>query len=470
MSDAVADGGPRRHYLIGRLERLRRHLRVHFTRAFLGGISSSAIVAGFLDATGVSWSLIAYISLAAGVTAAILTGQGLSSPRTRYLLLSLGRPMPGAPDGGPAHGSLVAASRSAPVRQIEAARCPDPVYAGGLRMLCGSSHPLIVVPSNRRDVGKAHELLFPLFTAGQRHSRVQVDLLAAGIPLKPYEFERELPDGAQDPEHTLAIKDLVYVPELADALRRAGARIRSPLLWPEHCVDPALLAARDLVIVGGADTNFWHATLFEPVVREFERPKSSVPLAMDLRDATGQLPAYGSRVLTARLAGLSALFPHTRGDEAEFDERVFPTYGMVLACRNPFAAAVDRSHWCVFIAGTRSLGTSGGVLALAAMLNAMHADPERNFFSLAPTAAPDVRARVSAVLYRTREVEQAVLRRSGRLLPRTRRLLEPEGLDLNYSDSYMPTAVEYLGYETGVPEWRTLGRIPDAECECADCR
>jgi hypothetical protein len=152
-------------------------------------------------------------------------------------------------------------------------------------------------------------------------------------------------------------------------------------------------------------------------------------------------------------------FPHAREDQVELDERVYPAYGMILACRNPFAAALGRSHWCVFVAGTRSLGTSGALLALVMMLRAMRDDPATNFSVEVPTESAKVRAPVSAVLCRTTEVEQAALRRDGRLTPRQRRRLAPEGLDLLYSDSYVPVEVEYLSYADGKPRWAALGRL-----------
>ena len=137
-----------------------------------------------------------------------------------------------------------------------------------------------------------------------------------------------------------------------------------------------------------------------------------MPLAIDMREP-GELPTYGSRMLTAQLSGSGAVFPHSRAEQVQLDERLYPTHAMILACRNPYAAAAGRSRWVVFVAGTRSLGTSGAVLALTLMLRRMRADPEANFYSEVPTSARRVRAPVSAVLVRVAEVEQAVLRRDG---------------------------------------------------------
>ena len=68
---------------------------------------------------------------------------------------------------------------------------------------------------------------------------------------------------------------------------------------------------------------------------------------------------------------------------------------------------------------------------------------------------------VSAVLIRVAEVEQAALRRDGEVQPRMRRRLPPEGLDPHYSDSYVPTEVDYLAYggSGAAPQWATLGRL-----------
>jgi hypothetical protein len=463
---AVQQGDPPgRDYLTSTGERLRRHVRVHGTRALLGGVTASGVLAGFVSAAGMQWSLLTYIGLAAAFSLLILLASSLPGWRARRMLLGRGTAAHAA--GRPHQLELVAVAPSAPLRQIAAARCDDPVYGAGLRVMLTPSRPIVVIASNRRDVSREHELPLPLFTDGRRRrTRVEVDPRQFGIPMSPYTFERELPEGVQDTDHTLAIKDLVFVPELAAALTEGAATqetlLEAPVMWPEHCVDPAQLAQRDVVVVGGPDTNFWHGALFEPVARSFAAPASSVPLALDLRDASGILPAYGSRSISVVLADTSAVLRHTREERTELDERLYPTYGMILACRNPFAAAVGRSHWCTFVAGTRSLGTSGAVLALVMMLRAMRRDPSLNFFSEVPTDSPKVRARVSAVLCRTVGVEQAVLRRDGRLTAREVRRLAPEGLDPRYSDSYIPVEVEYLGYADQTPRWTRLGRLAGA--------
>ena len=189
-------------------------------------------------------------------------------------------------------------------------------------------------------------------------------------------FDRELPEGVQDVDHTLAVKDLVFLPELAAALTGGDETADAPVMWPEHCVDPVLLAEHDLVVVGGPDTNFWHGGLFEPVAREFARPRSSVPLALDMREG-GAFPSYGSRSLTTVARRVVGGLPARPGARGPADERLYPTHAMILACRNPYAAALGRSRWCVFVAGTRSLGTSGAVLALTLMLRQMRARPGR---------------------------------------------------------------------------------------------
>ena len=75
-----------------------------------------------------------------------------------------------------------------------------------------------------------------------------------------------------------------------------------------------------------------------------------------------------------------------------------------------------------------------------------------------------MRARVSAVLIRVAEMEQAVLRRDGTLQPRQRRRHPTEGLDPHYphySDTYIPTEVDYLAYDDpgAAPHWTPLGGL-----------
>jgi hypothetical protein len=449
--------GPDRDYLTPFGERLRRHLSANGSRALLGGISSSAVIAGFLSATQVNGTLLEYIGVACVFSAIILLGLAVPAWRLRAFVVPSRRVV--TRPGRPRQLELVAARPGAPTRQLAAARCDDPVYGAGLRVLLSPARPLVVIPSNRRDVGREHELTLSLFGQGLRRTRVDVDPRSFGIPLAPYSFERELPEGVQDTDHTLAVKDLIFVPELAALLRGSDPLADAPMMWPEHCVDLAQLAERDVVVVGGPDTNFWHGAMFEPVARQFASPPSSVPLALDLRERSADLPSYGSRTMSVALAGLSSALRHTRQDRAELDERLYPTYGMVLACRNPFAAAIGRSHWCTFVAGTRSLGTSGAVLGLVMMLKAMRDDPAVNFFSEVPTDSSDVRARVSAVLCRTLGVEHSMLRRGNALVPRGRRQLPSQGLDPMYSDSYVPFEVEYLSYGGGDPRWVSLGRL-----------
>ena len=219
--------------MLTRAERFRRHLRVNSGRAVLGGISVSGITAGFMDATDQHWDLLWYIVLAAVVAAAILAGLGAAGRRLRLLLLVPGTARARTAPGRPRQLELVPTSRGAPVRQVAAARCDDPVYGAGLRALLEPSRPLLVIPSNRRDVGREHELLLPLFADRERRSRVEVDLSRLRIPVPPYAFDRELPEGVQDVDHTLAVKDLVFLPELAAALTGGDETADAPIMWPE---------------------------------------------------------------------------------------------------------------------------------------------------------------------------------------------------------------------------------------------
>jgi hypothetical protein len=455
------EGPSERQYLSSRYERFLRHIRQNGGKAAVTGVSVAGILAGFMSAAGILLPLLAYIGIIAFVGALALAIFGLPGKPSEYLGLWLGSRRDRNDLGRPRQLELAI---SAPYRKgaslVLANRCDDPVYGAGMRALTGNSQPIIIMPSNPRDVGKPHELLWPIFVSGRSRSHVELDLRAVGIPLPPLDFERELPEGAQDPDHTLAIKDLVYLPELALALTEAGACAGTPVAWPEHCVDPLLIAERDVIVIGGPDTNFWHAALFEAVSRHFEVPESSVPLALSLRELRNGYPVYGSRSILLRLHEPADL-PRTDGGSAELDERIFPTFGMMLACRNPFAAAVGVSRWCVFVAGTRSLGTSGAVLGLTAMLRSMRNDPDLNFTSTVSTARPGVQAQVAAILCRTTGVERAMVRRDGKVLQRRRHELQPVGLDPDYSDTYLPTNVEYLRYEGVGSAWAPLCSIPE---------
>jgi hypothetical protein len=265
----------------------------------------------------------------------------------------------------------------------------------------------------------------------------------------------------QDADHRLAIKDLVYLPHLASSLSVGGLSLETPArpsIWPEHCVDLPLVIDRNVIVVGGADTNFWHAAFFEPTYQRFAEPRSTIPLALELREAGDPLPRYGSRRLSVQLAGdipgLSGSPPYT------LDERLFPTYGMILACQNPFTLRSDPQAWCVFLAGARSLGTSGAVLALAAMVHAMRRDQQQDFGSLVDTEDPTVKARVSAVLCRTTRVEVGARRLEGGISTRSVRSIPVDRLDGDYSDTYVPAEVEVLDYSSGVPTWRLLTPAP----------
>jgi hypothetical protein len=484
MASVQPDPQVRRNYLLSRRRRLSRHLRAHGYRSLLGGITATGVLAGFLSASEVHWNLLTYIAVASLSAAVILCALGLRTlPRYGLPVIrpfeswrtvgswSSSRQPAQEEDvpGRPRQLAPVPAANWPPARRA-LVRCDDPVYGAGLRVLLPPSRPLVVISSNRRDVGRDHELTLPLFSDHGRRTQVEVDLRPFGVPLPPYGFERELPEGGQDVDHTLAVKDLVFVPELAAALSgdgRLGDAKAGPVMLPEHCVDAALLAERDVVVVGGPDTNFWHGALFEPVARQFALPRSAVPLALDLRDVSAGFAVYGSRSISVQLTDLGTVFRHTREERADLDERLYPTYAMALATRNPFAAAVGRSHWCVFVAGTRSLGTSGAVLGLVRMLRAMREDEDLNFSSLVPSTTPGLSAQVSAVLFRTTEVEQAMLRRGGELIERRRRTLAPEGIDPYYSDTYVPVGVEYLSYsgylptdpgtqDPPAPQWRLL--------------
>jgi hypothetical protein len=443
------------------MERLVEQLRQFGVRSVVLAITAVGILAGLLSASDISEPLWLYVGMTALAFVLVLVSFMLGAPRYRLWLFSLvyRRPVARDPQNRPFHGNIHGSSADAPVLQIAIGRHVDQVYESGFRALLDVRDPIAVIASSPRDVASRSELPSGMFSRGGSRTECTVDPAAFGVPIRRYTFGRHLTEGNQDIDHMLAVKDLMYLPHLAGAFRVSGARgnaTAEPFVWPEHCVDIPLLADRDPIIIGGGDSNFWHAALFEAVFRRFATPPSTVPLALDLRYMSGQISFYGSRTINVHLAGRDRIPGLEGARHFELDERRFPTCAMILACENPFAGALKQSRPCIFIAGTRSLGTSGAVLALAAMLERMRSDERINYFSFVQTADPDVKARVSAILCRTVVVEHAAEHGPAPLRRRRRVPIPTDKADPSYRSSYVPTAVEYLDNTRERPEWRLL--------------
>jgi hypothetical protein len=432
-------------------------VRRYGMRSFLVAISAVGVLAGILSASAITLALWKYVVITAATYLVVLLAFTLSSPRYKFWLFSLvyRRPRGRTAGVGPSWRHVVGTSPDAPVHQVAAGRKIDRIYEGGFRTLLEAENPVAIIASSPRDVSDPEALPAGMWGRGASRTECLVDPSVFGIPLERYSFERHLTEGRvgrQDIDHMLAIKDIVYVAELAHALRPNGST-GEPFVWPEHHVDIPFLACHDLVVIGGGDSNFWHAALFEPVRQSFLSPPSTIPLALDLRDSGGEISFYGSRMINVALAGKEKIPGLEKARRFELDERRFPTCAMLLAVENPFARALQRSHWCVFVAGTRSLGGCGAVLALAAMIEQMRADPSVNFGSLVETAEPDVAARVSALLVRTTAVEYAA---EGHDDARGRRDIPVDGPDPDYRDSYVAVGVDFLDNLDGTPVWRPL--------------
>jgi hypothetical protein len=337
---------------------------------------------------------------------------------------------------------------------------PDPVYIGTFRSLLHDDvRALIVTPCNPRDVSRPENLLNPIVVAQWDGAPLKVDL---GRWTTGVELIRQLPRG-NDVNHTFASRDFCYVAELSQQLARIGTP-STPVSRPEHCVDPDLLAEHDLVVLAGPDTNFWHAALYEAVARRFERPQSSVPLAVGLRDDSSHgLPIYGSADLFTRVVG-AARSVGLRADAAgavRISEVARPTMGFVLATTNPLSDPA-RPRWCVFSAGLRSVGTMAATLCLTSLLRALRADERRDFWSLVPS--PDVSGAVgtvAAMLVRASTVEAAGAPDGAR----TARTMPHDRPDPDYRDSYIVTGAEVLDCHPAEPAWRpvTIDSFPTYE-------
>jgi hypothetical protein len=448
------------------LERAIAPVRQYGIRSFLIAVSVVGVVAGILSASGVTLPLLVYVVMAAAVFAIAVLALTFSQPRYKFLLFSLVYRRPARRDtqGRPRYRHIVGETPNAAVFQVAAGRRIDRVYEGGFRSLLEANDPIAIIATSPRDVSDPTRLPAGMFNPRGSRTECAVDPTEFGIALDPYVFERERSEGTQDTDHMLATKDLVFLANLGQALRAdAGAGPASePFIWPEHCVDLPFLAHHDLCVVGGGDTNFWHAALFEPVYQSFRDPKSTIPLAVDLRETEN--PFYSSRTINLRMAGREQIPGLEGARRFELDERNFPTCGIILACENPYARASERHHWCAFVAGTRSLGTAGAMLGLTAMLERMRDDETVNYASAVETGEPGVVAHVSALVTRVTEVEHAA--ETGRA--RARYAVATDRPDPDYRDSFMPLTVEYLDNLGEKPEWKLLVslRPPDeAEAE-----
>lgn len=425
--------------------------------SWLSGVTIAATVAAFLSASGVPEPLWFYLALAAAGTGVSFVVFALGHPRYRFKVLALGMKVRRVGDDtGPGAGlHLVGDGRHPALAPVALGRAIDAAYEAGFRRLLDDDAPWIaVIPSNPRDVWKPHELVYRMFAKGQVRTEIRVHPGEFGIPVEAYAFERELPEGAHDVDHVLAIKDIIYLPHLYRALypEPLNVDVAEPFIWPEHCVDPWLLARRNIVVVGGGDTNFWHAAIFEAVWRKFAEPPSTIPLAMHLRHPTTGGGRYDSRGLNVRLAGE---LPGVGRGEHLLDERVFQTYAMILGCDNPFSTRTP-PHRCVFVTGTRSLGTGGAVLALAAVALNVRRQTGADYWSLVSTVDDNVRAGVSALLCRVTRVETAWRRVEGHLVQREQRSIPTDRPDPFYSDSAVPAEVEFLDNRHEPAVWKAL--------------
>ena len=431
--------------------------RRYWLRSWVAGITIAATVAAFLSAAAIREPLGFYLALATAASCVSFAAFALGHPRYRFKLFALGMSLRrDGGDTGPSAGLYLIGDGPHPaLAPVAVGRAIDFAYEAGFRRLLADEDPWIaVIPSNPRDVSKPHELVYRMFSSGQVRTQTRFHPGDFDIPLQPFLFERELSEGTHDSDHMLAVKDIIYLPHLYRALYPGplNADLVEPFIWPEHCVDPQLLGRRNVVVVGGGDTNFWHAALFEAVWHRFAEPPSTIPLAMDFRQPAAGGGRYDSRGINVRLAGE---LPGAGRDEHVLDERVFPTYAMILGCDNPFSSRTP-PHRCVFLAGTRSLGTAGAVLALVAVaMNTRH-EPETDYWSLVATVDHGVRAGVSALLCRVTRVETASRRVDGQLQRREDRPIPTDMPDPWYSDTAIPTEVQFLDNRTGRAVWRVL--------------
>src|SRR5262249_42347986 len=277
-------------------------------RSWVTGVTIAATVAAFLSAAGVTMKLWFYIALAAAGSGVSFAVFALGHPRYRFKVLTLGiKVLRDGEESGPA-GSLhlVGDGPHPALAPVALGRAIDSAYEAGFRRLLVDADPWIaVIPSSPRDVSKPHELVYRMFAKGQVRTQIRFQAGEFGIPVDTYTFERELSEGTHDAAHMLAAKAQISLPPLYGAIypEPLDRSVAEPLIWPEHWVDPPLLATRNVVLVGGGDTNFWHGAVFEAVWRKFAEPPSTIPLAMHFRHPTASGGPRHPRARSGRPAG-----------------------------------------------------------------------------------------------------------------------------------------------------------------------
>jgi hypothetical protein len=444
-------------------------LRREATPSTVAAAALTGFVAGLLDASGRTESLLTYVLIWMGLTVVMLAFRQRGI-RLRLLLWALrsSRWMTKRRsldvDGRPSPRGLVVQTPSkepapATTNAVLLTSTPDPYYIGSFRSLVDPARsdcsPLIVTPCNPRDISRQDNMLYPVVAPQGAGTPVTVSGGRWGEELK---LIRQLPR-ANDDDHSFASRDVCYLAELGGELTALGTPAR-PLCMPEHCVDIDMLAEHDLVILSGPDTNFWHAVLYETVALRFEQPSSSIPLALSLRDTTTSgTPIYGSSDMFVHLKDVArATAWRGEPDTARLAETVRPTCGMILATSNPLADPAS-GRWCVFLAGLRSLGTMAATLCFTSLLRALRTDEHADLWSLVPLdGLADSYGRVAAALVRA-DVVEAAADTGG---PRARRSLPHDRPDPDYRDSYVVKAAEVLDTTGEAAIWRPvdLDRFP----------
>lgn len=439
-----------------------RHLRRSGAGSVIGGTSFSGILAGFLDASGTTLPLIAYVGIALTASLIISAFSAIRYPRYRFAFANLPVVRQALPS------DLVRLQGEEIDRlPIIAGANIDSYYYGGFSTIANEAETLLVVAAPRRDVANLADQPEGMFGHTVGTVRGRLDPGHWGIAAPPVEFDRALADSNEDLDFAVAMRDLVYVPDLVRALQR-HVPLRSPALMPEHCVDPLLLATNNVVVIGGPDTNFWHAALFEAVREGYENPASTVPLAFDTSEpAPGPgMRRYGSVGLKHRIAAhVTSHAPEVA--HGALHERAQPTYGMLMLVENPWARASGHSRWVLFLAGTRSIGTAGALLATTCILDRLADGDLEDVTTAIETTSPGTYAEVSAALIRAVEVEEPCRVAGGRLIsPRNVRPIPSDRPDPLYRDGMVPSAVELLNPADAGQVWMRLHRRqPGAETD-----
>ena len=429
------------------LNRSVKTLRVQGTRAFAIGCTGTALIVGVVSASGqhVSLPLSILSGFAIGVAYLALASNGSRVSLAALLAQERRVALEIASDQPPRAASIRMQ------RALSLLQCDDDAYhAGNMSILRDFEGPWIAVtPTAAHEVGQIDSYPAGMFAVGVGSGLMTQYSLKGkfGLDVPDIDFRRMLPGGRSEEDHGVRTRDYAFLADLAGAVAKRGGNVERPFIWPEHTVDPFMLADHNVVVVGGPDTNFWHAALLELSHQAFTLPPSPIRLGVSTRsDQSGGVPTYGMEQVWVDVPGLDRVIPEVPpGRPAVMHANRYPSYAFILAMDNRLAMAKGKRRAVVLVFGMRSLATTAAVSALATVFGSELSGLPCNTTLSARVVAPS-----SVWIVRVTEAE-CMARSSGE--PREVLSVPSSGAMSTYHDSLMPRALEILTGTAGAIGW-----------------